>query len=57
MTRSIAKLSVAVFLFAASAIGAAGAVRADDGKCTIATKPDSPTGKACAKGAAPRRRR
>ena len=48
MTRSIAKLSVAVFLFAA--VAAAGAVRADDGKCTIATKPDSPTGKACAKG-------
>jgi hypothetical protein len=51
MTRSIAKLSVALFLFAA--ITAAGAVRADDGKegkCTIATKPDSPTGKACAKG-------
>jgi hypothetical protein len=48
MTRSIAKLSVAVFLFAA--IVAVGAVRADEGKCTIATKPDSPTGKACAKG-------
>jgi hypothetical protein len=53
MTRSIAKLSAALFLFAASAVVAAGAVRADDGKdgkCTIATKPDSPTGKACAKG-------
>jgi hypothetical protein len=53
MTRSIAKLSVALFLFIASAIGAAGAVRADDGKdgkCTIATKSDSPTGKACARG-------
>jgi len=48
MTRSIAKLSVAVFLFAA--VVAVGAVRADEGKCTIATKPDSPTGKACAKG-------
>lgn len=50
MTRSIAKLSVAVLLFAASAIGAAGAVRADEGKCTIATKPETETGKACAKG-------
>ena len=50
MTRPIAKLSLALVLFAASAIGAAGVVRADDGKCTIATKPDSPTGKACAKG-------
>ena len=56
MTRSIAKLSVALFLFAASAIVAVSAVRADegqtgkDGKCTLNTKPDSPTGKACAKG-------
>jgi hypothetical protein len=53
MTRTAAKLSVALFLFAASAVGAAGAVRADDGKdgkCTIATKPDTSIGKACAKG-------
>ena len=53
MTRPFAKLSIALFLFAASAVVATGAVRADegkDGKCTIATKPDSPTGKACAKG-------
>jgi hypothetical protein len=53
MTRSVAKLSAALFLFAASAVVAAGTVRADEGKdakCTIATKPDSPTGKACAKG-------
>ena len=56
MTRSTAKLSVALFLFAASAIVAVSAVRADegqtgkDGKCTLNTKPDSPTGKACAKG-------
>ena len=51
MTRSITKLSVALFLFAA--IVSLGSVRADEGKegkCTIATKPDSPTGKACAKG-------
>ena len=53
MTRSISKLSVALLLFAASAVGAARVVRADegkDGKCTIATKPESPTGKACARG-------
>ena len=53
MTRSAANLSAAIFLFAASAIVAAHAVRADDGKdgkCTLNTKPDSPTGKACAKG-------
>ena len=53
MTRPIAKLPAALFLFAAIAVVAVGAVRADEGKegkCTIATKPDSPTGKACAKG-------
>jgi|GEM_PF-1507502 len=53
MIRSAAKLSAALLLFAASTLGAAGAVRADEGKggkCTIATKPDSPTGKACASG-------
>jgi hypothetical protein len=53
MPRYAAKLFATAFLFAASGIVAAGAVRADDGKdgkCTIATKPDSPTGKACAKG-------
>ena len=51
MTRSIAKLSVALFLFAA--VVAVGAVRADEGKegkCTLNAKPDSPTGRACAKG-------
>ena len=50
MTRSIAKLSVAVFLFAASATGAVGFVRADEGKCTLNTDPNTPTGRACAKG-------
>ncbi len=51
MTRSAAKLSAALFFVAAIALGAARTVRAgDEGKCTIATKPDSPTGKACAKG-------
>jgi hypothetical protein len=51
MTRSVAKLSASLFFAAAIAIGAARTVRAgDEGKCTIATKPDSPTGKACTKG-------
>ena len=51
MTRTSAKLPTALFFFAAIAIGAVGAVRAgDEGKCTIATKPDTETGKACAKG-------
>lgn len=51
MIRSVAKLSAALLLFAAIAAGAAGTVWAgDEGKCTIATKSDSPTGKACAKG-------
>ncbi|HVV49490.1 MAG TPA: hypothetical protein VHO06_07520 [Polyangia bacterium] len=50
MTRVAAKLSAALVFAAALALGAAGAVRADDGKCTIATKPDTETGKACAKG-------
>jgi hypothetical protein len=51
MNRSIAKLSVALFLVAA--VVAVGAVRADEGKegkCTLNAKPDSPTGRACAKG-------
>ena len=51
MIRSAAKLTTALFLFAAISIGAAESARAgDEGKCTIATKPDTPTGKACAKG-------
>jgi hypothetical protein len=50
MTRSIAKLSAALFLFAASAIVAVGAVRADEGKCTLNSDPNTPTGRACAKG-------
>jgi hypothetical protein len=50
MTRFTAKLTASLFFFAAIAIGAAGAVRGDEGKCTIATKPDTETGKACAKG-------
>ena len=50
MIRSAAKLVTAAFLFTAIAVGAASSVRADDGKCTIATKADTPTAKACAKG-------
>ena len=57
MTRTVAKLSTALFLFAASVIALAGTVRADEGKCTIATKPDTPTGKACAKGGGSRSER
>jgi len=48
MLRFAAKLSAAALLAATLAVGAAHA--ADDGKCTIATKPDTETGKACAKG-------
>jgi hypothetical protein len=40
------------FLIAAFVLGlsAGGVAHADDGKCTIATKGDSPTAKACAQG-------
>jgi hypothetical protein len=47
MTRFSAKFSLAFLL--ALAIGTGAAVAGDD-KCTIATKGDSPTAKACAKG-------
>jgi hypothetical protein len=51
MIRSIAKLTVSALFFAAIAVGATGAVRAgDEGKCTINKEPNTPTGKACAKG-------
>jgi hypothetical protein len=50
MIRFTTKLTASLFIFAALAVGAAGAVRGDEGKCTIATKADSPTAKACAKG-------
>jgi hypothetical protein len=51
MTRSIAKLTASLVLFTALAVGAAGTVRAgDEGKCTINKEPNTPTGKACAKG-------
>ena len=46
MIRFAAPLSAAALLFLL--IGTAGA--ADEGKCTIATKGDSPTARACAKG-------
>jgi hypothetical protein len=44
--RSVANVVLAVVLVAS----VAGIASADDGKCTIATKGDSPTAKACAKG-------
>ena len=50
MIRSIAKLTASLVLFTAIAVGTAGTVRADDGKCTINKEPNTPTGKACAKG-------
>lgn len=46
MIRFAAQLSAAALLFLL--MGTAGA--ADEGKCTIATKGDSPTARACAKG-------
>jgi hypothetical protein len=49
MPRFAAQLSVAaVAALLFLSIGTAGA--ADEGKCTIATKGDSPTARACAKG-------
>jgi hypothetical protein len=48
MIRFAAKLSAAALLVATLAVGAARA--GDEGKCTIATKPDTETGRACAKG-------
>jgi len=48
MTRFIAKLSAAGLLAVTLLAGAARA--GDEGKCTIATKPDTETGKACAHG-------
>jgi len=48
MIRSIAKLSAAGLL--AVTLFAGGARAGDEGKCTIATKPDTATGKACAHG-------
>jgi hypothetical protein len=48
MIRFAAKLSAAGLLAATLAVGVAHA--GDAGKCTIATKPDTEIGKACAKG-------
>ncbi|MES1208096.1 MAG: hypothetical protein ABUS79_19350, partial [Pseudomonadota bacterium] len=48
MIRFAAKLSAAGLLAVTLLVGAARA--GDEGKCTIATKPDTETGKACAKG-------
>lgn len=48
MIRFALKLSAAGLLAATLFMGAARA--GDEGKCTIATKPETETGKACAKG-------
>ena len=48
MTRFAARFLIATFLTTFASIG--GAVAGDEGKCTIATKGDSPTAKACTKG-------
>jgi hypothetical protein len=48
MKRFTAPAVIAAFLLASAAFGTAFA--GDEGKCTIATKGDSPTAKACAKG-------
>jgi len=47
MTRFTVKLSLALLL---ALVAVAGVASAGDDKCTIATKGDSPTAKACAKG-------
>jgi hypothetical protein len=49
MKRFTAPAVIAAFLLASAAFGTAFA-GGDEGKCTIATKGDSPTAKACAKG-------
>ena len=48
MIRSCAKVLCAAFLFVVTSAGVSGA--ADEGKCTIATKGETPTDKACARG-------
>ena len=48
MIRSAAKLAAAALFLFSIATGTARA--GDEGKCTIATKPDTQIGKACAKG-------
>ena len=48
MIRSTATAVIAALLLVSVSIGSA--VAGDEGKCTIATKGDSPTAKACAKG-------
>jgi hypothetical protein len=48
MTRVSARLGILFFLSVPFVTSSARG--GDDGKCTIATKPDTETGKACAKG-------
>lgn len=43
-------LALALFAVAGLSLGAVGIARADDNKCTLATKGDSPTKEACEKG-------
>ena len=55
MTRSFTKITTIVFLsaffvFFLTRSGAVSAAADDGGKCTIATKGDTPTARACAKG-------
>ena len=50
MTRFAAQFLVAAFLTLTTLAGTAGADEGKGGKCTLATKGDSPTAKACAKG-------
>jgi hypothetical protein len=53
MTRSFAKTTTIVFLsalFAFFLTRSAPASAADEGKCTLPTKGDTPTARACAKG-------
>jgi hypothetical protein len=47
MSRIVRRFLIAAFVLGLSAGGVA---NADDGKCTIATKGDTPTAKACAQG-------
>jgi hypothetical protein len=49
MIRLSARLGILLCLTSVALVTAS-ARAGDSGKCTIATKPDSPTGKACAKG-------
>ena len=51
MTRRFAQMLLSAFFVASLVSGRA--LAGDEGKCTIATKGDTPTAKACAKGGRP----